>query len=159
MRSSLARRTRSVALLTTLVLAAGLLPGSVSATPTRDAGIAGGAAPGACAQIKPANEVEEGMMGRGWTVVQGFDPSPFRVEILGKLRDGIAPGRDMIIVEVSDVAGRDFIDRAGGIWRGMSGSPVYIDGELIGAVAYGFSLGPSKIGGVTPAEDMARVLE
>ncbi len=159
MRSSLARRTRSVALLTTLVLAAGLLPGSVSATPTRDAGIAGGAAPGACAQIKPANEVEEGMLGRGWTVVQGFDPSPFRVEILGKLRDGIAPGRDMIIVEVSDVAGRDFIDRARGIWAGMSGSPVYIDGELIGAVAYGFSLGPSKIGGVTPAEDMARVLE
>lgn len=162
MRATVGRRTRSVALTTMLVLGGGLLPGAASATPGTTeptAGMGGGVAPGACADIRPVAQVREGMTGRGWTVVQGRDPSPFRVEILGLLEDAIAPGRDLIIVEVSDVAGRDFIGRAGGIWAGMSGSPVYLDGELVGAIAYGFSFGPSRIGGVTPAEDMARVLQ
>ena len=47
------------------------------------------------------------------------------------------------------------IDRVGGIWQGMSGSPVYAeDGRLIGAVAYGMSWGPSPVAGVTPFADM-----
>ena len=98
-------------------------------------------------------------MGRGWTVVQGDTPERFTVEVLGILPDVIAPGRDLIIVEVSDVSGSTFITRAGGIWAGMSGSPVYVGGRLIGAVAYGFSAGPSRIGGLTPAADMVRVLD
>ncbi len=107
----------------------------------------------------PIDEVETGMMGRGWTVVQGDTPERFTVEVLGILPDVIAPGRDLIIVEVSDDAGSTFISRAGGIWAGMSGSPVYVGGRLIGAVAYGFSFGPSAIGGLTPAADMVRVLD
>jgi hypothetical protein len=107
----------------------------------------------------PIDEVETGMTGRGWTVVQGDTPERFEVEVLGVMPDLIAPGRDLIIVEVSDTTGSDFIARAGGIWAGMSGSPVYVGGRLIGAVAYGFSFGPSRIGGVTPASEMARVLD
>ena len=47
------------------------------------------------------------------------------------------------------------IDSIGGIWEGMSGSPVYAaDGSLIGAVAYTLSFGPTPIAGITPWEDM-----
>lgn len=91
----------------------------------------------------------------GWTVSSGQTPEPFEVEILGVLQNGIAPDRDLIIVDTSGPA----IDAAGGIWAGMSGSPVFIGTDLVGAVAYGFSLGPSSIGGVTPADDMEDILD
>jgi hypothetical protein len=126
----------------------------------------GAAAPGAprgsdnvpCADIRPLDEVQAGQIGTGWTVVRGAVPKPFRAEVLGVYPDGVAPGRDIIIVEVGDLPGRNVIGVADGIWAGMSGSPVYVDGELIGAVAYGFSAGPNPIGGLTPAEDMERLL-
>ena len=144
------RRGRSAVLGATLALAAGMVPGTVSAGPP--------AVPADCADIMPTNQVSRGDRGRGWTVVRGDTPQRFRVEVLGILDDGIAPGRDLIIIEVRDVAGSDFIEQAGGIWSGMSGSPVYIEGRLIGAVAYGFTGSPSPVGGVTPAQDMADVL-
>ncbi len=56
----------------------------------------------------------------------------------------------MIMVELESPA----LERAGGIWQGMSGSPVYVDGQLLGAVAYGLSWGPSPIAGVTPFSEM-----
>jgi SpoIVB peptidase S55 len=94
----------------------------------------------------------------GYTVRRGEDPEPFDVEILGVLEDAILPGRDLIIV---DTSGPVIDDGGGGISAGMSGSPVYtLDGELIGAVSYGFSFGPSSIGGVTPADpDMVSILD
>ena len=52
-------------------------------------------------------------------------------------------------------AGKHVISQGGGIWAGMSGSPVYIGGKLAGAISYGFSNGPSRIGGMTPARQMA----
>jgi SpoIVB peptidase S55 len=92
----------------------------------------------------------------GWTVSDGTEPEEFDVTVVGVLDDGIAAGVDMIMVEVSGPA----IDKAGGIWAGMSGSPVYSDGgEFIGAVAYGLSFGPSKIGGLAAGADMVDVLE
>jgi hypothetical protein len=51
------------------------------------------------------------------------------------------------------------ISAGGGIWAGMSGSPVYINGKLLGAVAYGFSAAPSPLGGVTPAADMYELFD
>ena len=63
------------------------------------------------------------MLGTGWTVSEGRDPEPFDAEVLGVLPDAIAPGRDMIVVDTSSPA----ITDAGGIWFGMSGSPVYHD--------------------------------
>ena len=115
--------------------------------------------PGECASFKPMSEVSVGAMGNGWTVERGTVPERFRFEVLGIVDDGIAPGRDMIIVEVSDAPGNDVFARIGGIWSGMSGSPVYLGNKLLGAIAYGFSVGPSKIGGVTPAVEMADVLD
>ncbi|MDQ2683868.1 MAG: hypothetical protein M3Y37_10115, partial [Chloroflexota bacterium] len=110
----------------------------------------------ACPAPMPVAEVQAGMRGTGLTVSQGTTPDRFSVKILGVLKDGIAPGVDMIIVETDSRA----IRRADGIWAGMSGSPVYArDGRLIGAVAYGFTLGPSKLAGLTAAEDMFEVLD
>ena len=66
------------------------------------------------------------------------------------IKDGIGAGRDMVMIKVSDLPGQHVIDQGGGIWSGMSGSPVYVNGKLLGAVAYGFTLAPSPIGGLTP---------
>lgn len=106
-------------------------------------------------QVYPVDRLRAGQQAYGLTVSQGREPERFDVEILGVLPDGVAPGRDMIIVEVSGEA----IERARGIWFGMSGSPVYLDNRLVGAVAFGLSFGPSAIGGLTAAEDMAAILD
>jgi hypothetical protein len=115
------------------------------------------AAPGPCADVMPLSSVATGDIGEGWTVVQGTDPQPFDAEVLGVMPDGIAPGRDLIIVEISGPT----VDAGGGVWAGMSGSPIYVDHgsgpELIGALAYGFSFGATNIAGLTPAEDMLHV--
>jgi hypothetical protein len=85
------------------------------------------------------------------TVSEGTTAEPFTGEVLGVIQDGIAPGLDMVMAELDSPA----LQRAGGIWQGMSGSPVYAeDGRLLGAVAYGLSWGPSPIAGITPFEDM-----
>ncbi len=102
-------------------------------------------------------DIDAGMVGTGWTVITGDTPRPFRVRILGTLQDGIAPGRDLIIIKVSDLPGQHVISHGDGIWAGMSGSPVYLGGKLAGAVSYGFSTGPSRIGGMTPARQMERI--
>jgi hypothetical protein len=111
------------------------------------------AAPGPCADVLPLSSVSKGDIGEGWTVVEGTDPQPFDAEVLGIARDLVAPGRDVIIVRISGAT----VDAGGGVWAGMSGSPVYIGGELAGALAYGFSFGATDIAGLTPAKDMIRV--
>ena len=150
MRRGLVLRRGAMALMVTL-LAVGVQAVPVSAGEP--------AAPGECAALKPLSEVAVGATGNGWTVERGTQRERFRFEVLGIIEGGIAPGRDLIVVEVSDTEGNDMIDRAGGIWAGMSGSPVYLGNKLLGAIAYGFTAGPSNIGGVTPAVDMADVLD
>jgi hypothetical protein len=103
----------------------------------------------------PTAEVTDGMTGTGYTVSEGTQPELFTVEVLGVLEDGIGPGRDMIIVRADSPA----IQEAGGIWFGMSGSPVYINNEFVGAVAFGLSFGPSNVAGLTPAEDIVKVAD
>lgn len=128
------------------VLCAVLVP-SLATRPAR-------AAVPACPTAIPVSDLAPGTTGTGLTVARGVQPAEFAVEVLGVLEDGAAPGRDLIVVDTSGAV----IDDAGGIWSGMSGSPVYLgdpaDGRLIGAVAYGFSEGPSSIGGLTPAADL-----
>ena len=114
--------------------------------------------PGDCPPILPIAEIEAGQTGVGWTVVRGQTPEPFDVTILGIQSDGIAPGHHMAVIEIADRAGSQFVADAGGIWAGMSGSPVYVNGKLAGAVSYTFSRGPSMIGGMTLAEDMFELL-
>ena len=83
----------------------------------------------------------------GLTVTQGVTPTPFTGKVLGVLKDGVLPGIDMVMARLDSPT----IQQVGGIWQGMSGSPVYgVDGRLIGAVAYGFSFGASPVAGITP---------
>ena len=140
-----ARWSRTLAFILTggLILAAVVTPGpQAHAVPD-------------CPEVLPAAEVTPGDTGYGLTVSRGTTPEPFDVEVIGVLENALAPGLPLIVIEATSPE----IERVGGIWGGMSGSPVYIDGRLLGAVAYGFSWGPSRLGGVTPAEAMLRITE
>jgi len=108
-----------------------------------------------CETVLPTSAVTVGMVGTGLTVSQGSTPESFDVEVLGILKNGIGPGRDMIVVDTSSPA----IDAAGGIWAGISGSPVYIGGQFAGTVSYGLTFGPSSIAGLTPGEDVAALVD
>lgn len=104
----------------------------------------------------PITEVEPGLTATGLTVSKGNTPEPFAVTVLGVLPDGIGAGLDMIVFEADSPA----LDAAGGIWSGMSGSPVHTDdGRLLGVVAYGFTYEPSKVGGMTPGEAVLELLD
>ena len=109
-----------------------------------------------CAEpsVLQVGDLRAGMKGTAVTVVEGYTPSSFDVEILGVLPDGIAPGIDFILIKTS---GR-VIENTGGIAAGMSGSPVYVHGKLVGAIAYGFSAADQTIGGVTPIQPMLDVM-
>ncbi|MEW5826588.1 MAG: SpoIVB peptidase S55 domain-containing protein [Candidatus Bipolaricaulota bacterium] len=102
------------------------------------------------------DEVHAGMTGIGKTIVAGDTISEFAVEILGVIDE---PGdlRDFIVVRVSGEA----IGRSGGIAQGMSGSPIYVGGKLIGALsrAAAWSKEITPIGLVTPIEPMLAVLD
>ncbi|WP_193606871.1 SpoIVB peptidase S55 domain-containing protein [Nocardioides lijunqiniae] len=146
----LARRRALVALASSVGLVAGATaytsPPAGSAPPAGD-----------CTPAFPLAEVTAGQSVKGLTVDSGVTPEPFTGEVIGVLDDGVAAGIDMIIMKLDSAALQD----AGGIWQGMSGSPVYdaTDNRLIGAVAYGLSYGPSPIAGITPIEDMDDYLE
>jgi hypothetical protein len=145
------RRGRALASLTaTMGLCLGAA--SVVSAPAQSAEPAGD-----CAARVPVS-VAKGDPVTGLTVTgvgSSTAPEGFTGEVLGVVDDGIAPDLDMVMVRLSSPE----IDRVGGIWQGMSGSPVYgPDGELIGAVAYGLSFGPSPVAGVTPFVDMASYL-
>jgi len=108
-----------------------------------------------CAATFPQAELAVDDPVHGLTVSKGTTPEPFTGTVLGVLDDGIAPGTDMILMDLHSTA----IDAAGGIWSGMSGSPVYAeDGRLIGAVSYGLAYGGSSIAGVTPFAAMRKYL-
>lgn len=110
---------------------------------------------GDCTEAFPIADLEVDDVVTGLTVEKGTTPEGFNGTILGVIKDGIAPGLDMVMAELDSPA----IERAGGIWQGMSGSPVYAeDGRLIGAVAYGLSWGSSPIAGITPFEEMDNYL-
>ena len=134
--------------LTSLPVAAGGGGGAAAVTPS--------AARECAAPIAPRSVVR-GMRGIGWTVAHGSTPEPFRVKVLGVLPDGINNGVDLIVAKVADVEGSDMISNVGGIWAGISGSPVYVGDKLLGSVSYGLG-GINRIAGITPAADVLRIL-
>src|SRR6266571_7495970 len=92
------------------------------------------------------------MKAYAWTVFSGNDPEPIPVEILGILKNQWGPKQDIIIGKMGGKAIRTNV--AGG----MSGSPVYVDGKLIGAVALRLSIfSPDAICGITPIEQMLEI--
>lgn len=117
-----------------LFVAAFLLPSAVSA-----------------ADIMPLSQVQKGMRGYGLTVFGGSEIEKFDVEILGVLHNS-GPQQDLILAKVDSAE-----VRRSGIVGGMSGSPIYIDGKLIGALAYAWQFASAPIAGVTPIEEMLRI--
>lgn len=105
------------------------------------------------APIMRLAEVKPGMKGYGSTVFAGTKPERFNVEVVGVLRNFL-PRQDIILVRSDDPR---LIHS--GIVAGMSGSPVYIDGKIIGAVAYGWAFSKDPIAGVTPIESMLAELK
>lgn len=103
--------------------------------------------------IFPASEVRSGMTGYGLTTLDGVRPQRFQFEVLGVLKGWFAKG-DLILIRMSGPV----IDETGVI-DGMSGSPIYIDDRLVGAVAYGWLYCRVPMAGVTPAREMMRVLQ
>lgn len=134
------------------------LVGSTLSAPAQAAPAAEAAAV-ECPQAYPLSAVSAGLVGEGRTVVTGRTPQPFRVEVLGVLSNYLGAGRDLIMVKISDLPGGEVVSQGGGIWNGMSGAPVYVDGKLLGSVSYGFSGATSPIGGVTPAADLLDLLD
>ncbi len=103
-------------------------------------------------EIMPLGEVKQGMKGIAWTVFQGAEPEPVPVEIIGISRNMWGPKQDIIIGKMGGKAART------NVAKGMSGSPVYINGKLIGAVSLGLSqFSPDAICGITPIELMLEI--
>jgi hypothetical protein len=123
------------------------------------AGLIAGAVPagaaGVCTDpppVYPESSLHAGQAAVGHTVIQGTTQTSFDVEILGVQPDGIAPGIDFILAQITGPP--SFLDETGGIVAGMSGSPVYIGDELVGSTSYGFFAADQTIMGITPAQPM-----
>ncbi len=102
--------------------------------------------------IMKAVDVKPGMKAVAWTVFEGSEPEAIPIEIIGRLRNAWGPKQDIIVGKMGGRAVRTNV--AGG----MSGSPVYIDGKLIGAVALRLSVfSPDAICGITPIELMLEI--
>ncbi|MBZ5618273.1 MAG: hypothetical protein LAQ69_05980 [Acidobacteriia bacterium] len=103
-------------------------------------------------EIMPLSEVKPGMKGTAWTVFQGTEAEAVPVEILGRWKNQWGPKQDIILAKMGGKAIRTNV--AGG----MSGSPVYINGKLVGAVALRLSVfSPDAICGITPIEQMLEI--
>lgn len=103
-------------------------------------------------EILKTSEIRPGMKGTAWTVFQGGRPEPVPVEIIGLWKNAWGPRQDVILAKLGGKAERTNV--AGG----MSGSPVYVDGKLIGAIALRMSVfSPDAICGITPIELMLEV--
>jgi hypothetical protein len=103
--------------------------------------------------IIPLSEIKAGMTGYGMTVFKGTKPERFDLRVIGVLHNFL-PKQDVILIQSDDPRLLH-----SGIVAGMSGSPVYIEGRLAGAVAYGWHFSKDPIAGVTPIESMLAELK
>src|ERR1043166_5618625 len=99
-------------------------------------------------------ELRPGMKGVARTVFSGSEPQEFNLEILGVLAGFTGPRQSTIIARL---AGPN-VDRTG-VFAGMSGSPVFIDNKLVGAIAYSFPFAKEPICGITPIKQMIDIFE
>jgi hypothetical protein len=103
------------------------------------------------AERMPLSEVQKGMKGYGLTVFEGTKIEKFDVEILGVLNN-IGPGQNLILARVDAP-----VLRRTGVIAGMSGSPILIDGKVIGALAYAWQFSKEPVAGITPIDEMLRI--
>ncbi|HUI55905.1 MAG TPA: hypothetical protein VLY04_13095 [Bryobacteraceae bacterium] len=102
--------------------------------------------------IMRLTEIKAGMKGTAWTVFEGTEPEPVAIEIVGRLKNQNGPNQDIIVAKMFGKA------KVTNVAAGMSGSPVYVDGKLVGAVAFRMStFSPDAICGITPIESMLEI--
>lgn len=103
--------------------------------------------------IFPLAQVKRGLRGVAYTVFEGVNPEPMEVEILGLLKNARGPGQDLILGRLHGAK-----PEYTGVVAGMSGSPVYIDGKLLGALSFRIGqFSKEPIAGITPIEEMLNV--
>jgi len=105
-------------------------------------------------EIFHLRDIKPGLTGTAWTVFEGTEPEPVPVEIVGVWKNGSGPRQDVILAKMGGKA------KITNVAAGMSGSPVYIDGKLVGAVALRMSVfSPDAVCGITPIELMLEIPE
>jgi hypothetical protein len=111
--------------------------------------------PPAITKFFPLSEIHRGLQGVAYTVFEGTKPEPMGVEILGVLHNALGPRQDMILGRLEGTK-----PEYTGVVAGMSGSPVYIDGRLVGALSYRIGMfSKEPICGITPIGAMLGVEE
>src|ERR1044072_414249 len=100
-------------------------------------------------ELFPLEDLRPGMKGTARTVFSGSDAQEFGVEILGVLPGFPGPRQSAIIARLSGAN----VEKTG-VFAGMSGSPVYIDGKIVGAIAFSFPFSKEPIAGITPIKQM-----
>ena len=107
------------------------------------------------APIIPLDDLKPGQRGEVWTVFKGSEPEPFSVEVTGILRNALGPGKSLILCQLTDPRVQNM-----GAVAGMSGSPLYVDGKLAGALSYQIQRFETvRFAGFTPAADLGEVKE
>jgi len=101
------------------------------------------------AELFPLEDLRPGMKGTARTVFSGTETQEFGVEILGVLPGFPGPRQSAIIARLSGAN----VEKTG-VFAGMSGSPVYIDGKIVGAIAFSFPFSKEPIAGITPIKQM-----
>ncbi|HEX9544238.1 MAG TPA: SpoIVB peptidase S55 domain-containing protein, partial [Pyrinomonadaceae bacterium] len=105
-------------------------------------------------RLFPLEDLRPGMKGTARTVFSGTEPQEFSVEILGVLPGFPGPRQSAIIARLSGAN----VEKTG-VFAGMSGSPVYIDNKLVGAIAFSFPFSKEPIAGITPIKQMIDLFE
>ncbi|MDT4965583.1 MAG: hypothetical protein QOJ64_320 [Acidobacteriota bacterium] len=105
-------------------------------------------------RLFPLEDLRPGMKGVARTVFSGSEPEEFGVEILGVIPGFPGPRQSAIIARLTGANA----ERTG-VFGGMSGSPVYIEGRLVGAIAFSFPFSKEPIAGITPIKQMINVFE
>lgn len=104
--------------------------------------------------ILPLSQVKPGLLAEAYTVMEGSRITPFKVRVVGVLPKKTSP-KALILIKIED---KKVIEN-GGVAAGMSGSPVYVKGKLMGAIGYSWSFSDRSLGLVTPIEEMMKAFD
>src|ERR1700730_5266379 len=138
----------------TFLIALSVLAGSISAFGQARVSKTAAKTNETTAALYPLEDLRPGMKGIARSVFSGSEPEEFGLEILGVLPGFTGPRQSPIIARLSGPN----VDKTG-VFAGMSGSPVFIDDRLVGAIAYSFPFSKEPICGVTPIKQMIDIFE